>query len=240
MRTGSLLAFVLIGLSCFGNAQNAVKRTCRVIFPDRPGNAPKVAYIFDGKQNHLTELPTMNFSQVLALPSGEITILMSPEEITDIEKIPSGLPRMNIPETIRDFFILVTSDPANPAMPLKMNLVNTADDKLKSGETLWFNLTSHSIHAKLGEARLEVPPKNQVVSKNPVSESGYYRAEFAYQPDGAGELLRITEQHWWHDTKSKHLGLIIDSGGRLPRVFMFRDFRDPEADEAQGDAGEGP
>ena len=29
--------------------------------------------------------------------------------------------------------------------------------------------------------------------------------------------------------KSKNLGFIIQSGGRLPKIFTFRDHRDPEA-----------
>lgn len=228
MRFFPLLMVSIVVLICSDNAESASKRTCRIVFPERPKDAPKIAYLFDGKESQQVSLPSMNFSPVIPLPSGEITILMTSSEITDLENLPLGAPRLKIPEDAKDFYILVTPDPSNSALPLRMNMVNTSDGKLKPGETLWFNLTEHRIVAKLEDSQLSAPPRGQTVTKAPKKESGYYKAEFAYQPQAKGNLARITEQLWWHDAKSRHIGFIVNTGGRLPRIYFYRDFRDPE------------
>ena len=220
-----ILFAATLGFSHPAGAQTKGKRTCRIVFPERPNDAPKTAYFFDGKQSQPITLPSMNFSEVIALPSGDLTILMTSSPITDPENLPPGAPKLRIPETVRDFYILVTPDPSNSTFPLKMNLVNTGGGKLKAGETLWFNLTDHRIVAKLGESRMSVAPRGSTVSKSPVKNSGYYTAELGYQPKGEGEFQRITEQHWWHDTGSRHVGFAVNTGGKLPRIYFYRDFR---------------
>ncbi len=200
-------------------------RTCRIVFPERPGGAPKSAYLFDGKASQRVTLPSMNFSEVIGLPPGELVIVMTADEITDPEVVPPSAPKLRITEGVRDFYILVTPDPDNAAFPVRMNIVDTGGGKLKAGETLWFNLTEHRILGMLGDRRMSVAPEGRTVSEDPVPSSGYYRAEFAFQPEGEGKPQRITEQRWWHDAESRHVGFIVNTGGKLPKLYFFRDFR---------------
>jgi hypothetical protein len=200
-------------------------RTCRIIFPERAKDAPKAAYLYDGKKNHQVRLPSANFSKVIELPRGELTVLMSPTEITDPTVLPPATTQLKVEESVQDFYILVSSDPTHTKSPLKFRLIDASDDKLKRGGTLWTNLTDHQIVAKLGNKEMTIKPMSETVSNNPVSSSGYYRAEFSYQPHAEGETYKITEQQWWHDANSKHIGFIVDSGGRLPKIYFYRDFR---------------
>lgn len=200
-------------------------RSCRIVFPERPNDAPKVAYLFDGEKSQQVTLPSINFSEVIELSTGEITIMMTPKKVTDIENLPLSAPRLIIPEGIKDFYIHVTPDSTNSKLPLRLNLVNVGNGILKLGGTLWLNLTDYPIMAKLEGSKVTVPPKAQTVSKAPLPKSGYYRAEFSYQRQAEGDFQRITEQKWWHDAKSRHIGFIMDSGGRLPKIFFYRDFR---------------
>lgn len=222
----SILAAFFLALTA--GAQPSERRNCRVVFPERPNDAPKTAFLFDGKKSRAITLPSMNFSEVIGLPPGELTILLTAAEIKDPENLPLGAPKLRIAEGIRDFYILIIPDPKNQLIPIEMKLVD-AGRRLKPGETLWFNLTDHSIAAKLGQAKMTVAPKGLTVSQNPVAQSGYYRAELAYQPNGQGNYQRITEQNWWHDSQSKHLGFIVSTGGKLPKIYYYRDFRAPEA-----------
>jgi hypothetical protein len=167
----------------------------------------------------------MNFSRVIAIRRGEVTLVLTPEKITDPKNVPADAPRLQIPEDVKEFYILMTPDTSNKVLPLRMNLVNTSDGKLMPGQTLWFNLTNHRVVAKLGDAKMSVSPKSTTVSKDPTPESGYYKAEFALQPQGTGSFRKIAEQHWWHDAESKHVGFIVDTGGRLPKIYFYRDFR---------------
>jgi hypothetical protein len=205
--------------------ESSSKRTCRIVFPGRPNDAPKFAYIFDGRESHQVRFPSMNFSKVITLPEGKITLLLLPTTVSDPENLPTGAPQLKIKEDIRDFYILLSPDTSNSTLPIQMRLINTSDGKLKPGETLWFNLTDHTIVAKLGEKEVSLTPESETVSKDPVSSSGYYRAEFQYQPHAKGDSYRITEQHWWHDAGSRHLGFIVNTGGRLPKIYFYRDFR---------------
>jgi hypothetical protein len=229
------LAAVFPALSV--GAETSGGRNCRIVFPERPNDAPKTAYLFDGQKSLAVTLPSMNFSEVITLPPGELTLLMTAEEIRDPENLPRGAPKLRIAEGIRDFYILVSPDPDNAMLAVKMTLVD-AGRKLKSGETLWFNLTDHLIAAKLGQGRMTVAPKGITISKDPVPKSGYYKAELAYQPNGEGNFQRITEQSWWHDTRSRHLGFIVNTGGMLPRIYFFRDYRAPDAAEAENQVAE--
>lgn len=184
-----------------------------------------MANIFDGKDNHDVQLPSMNFSNVLELPDGDIVIAMTENAVTDPETVAPNTPLLKIPESVSDFYILITPDRENKVFPVKMNLIDTGAGKLKAGETLWFNLTNHKIIAKLGDAKMSVTPKGRTITRNPRSDSGYFTANFGYQADGDGKPAPITDQYWWHDANSRHVGFIVSTGGKLPRIYFFRDFR---------------
>ena len=223
------IAIFAAGFSFVANTIHAKPRSCRVVFPERPQDAPKIAYLFDGSKSQSVTLPSMNLSEVIELPKGELTIAMSPNAISDPKALSSKAPLLRIPEAVMDFYVIITPDPKNQDFPVKMNLVDTGGGKLKSGETLWYNLTEHRIIAKLGGAEMSVDPNGRTISKDPVPASGYYSARFAYQAKGEGAFAPITEQNWWHDAQSKHLGFMVNSGGKLPKIYFYRDFRDPEA-----------
>jgi hypothetical protein len=224
-QTIAISAAVFSILACTLQGQ---QRSCRLVFPERPNDAPKAAYIFDGKKSRRVTLPSMNLSAIIELPSGELTIAMTPDEINDPKVIPPESPILKLPDTVTDFYIIITPDPKNQVCPVKMNLVDTGGGKLKPGETLWYNFTVDRIVGKLGSAEMSVDPSSRTISRNPIPASGYYAAKFAYQAAGKGEFAPITEQNWWHDANSRHLGFVVNSGGKLPKIFFYRDFRDTE------------
>jgi hypothetical protein len=229
MNTTHAIAVLTAGLFLLSSHTTYAKsRTCRLVFPERPRDAPKMAYLFDGSRNISVHLPSMNLSEVFSLPGGELTILLSRDEIKDPEILPPNAPRLRIPETVGDFYIILTPDKDNADLPVKMNLVDIGRGKLKPGETLWFNFTDHRIVAKLSETEMAIAPKGRVVSKPPAPASGYYAARFAFQANGTGALAPITEQSWWHDAACRHLGFMVNTGGKLPKIYYFRDFRNPE------------
>lgn len=231
MKLITTLISSLVCLTCFANAEETTEtkeeqnRTCRIIFPERLNDSPKFAHLYDGKSSQLVELPTMNFSPVISLAGGEITLLMATEPVTDPKKLPATTPKLIIPEDADDFYILVTPDTENLTLPLKMEIIILREADHKFGETLWINKTKHQISANLGESKITVAPESETISKVPLEKNGYYRAEFTYQINGEGDFKKITEQQWWHDAKSRHLGYVVDSGNTLPKIMIFRDFR---------------
>ncbi len=210
-----------------GEPQNekSKQRTCRIIFPERLIDSPKFAELFDGKQSQKVQLPTMNFSPVIELAAGEITLFMTAEPITDLKDAIDSTPKLVIPADVDDFYIVVSPDAENPAMAIKMEMIILNDEESKPGQTIWMNKTKHRISANLGTSKMTVDPESKIVSEEPAEASGYYKAEFTYQVKGEGEFKKITEQQWWHDAKSRHLAFVVDTDHLLPKIFIFRDFR---------------
>jgi len=231
MSFSPVIAILSAAFLICASALHAKPRTCRIVFPERPQSAPKIAYLFDGSRSRAVSLPSMNLSEVIELPGGELAIAMLASAISDPELLPPQAPVLKIPEGVMDFYIIITPDPENKTLPIKMNLVDTGGGKLKAGETLWYNFTGHRIAAKLGGAKMTIDPLGRTISKDPMPASGYYVAQFAYQANGNEAYAPITEQSWWHDANSKHLGFIYNTGGKLPKIYFFRDFRNPEAAE---------
>ncbi|MCH7225974.1 hypothetical protein [Haloferula sp. A504] len=222
-------SIALLGAGCLllSGLLEAKPRTCRIVYPERPRGAPKVAWLFDGEHSRSISLPDKTLSPVMPLPEGELVLVMTPEEVGAPEALPPQAPRLRIPGEVADFYILITPDPGNPVLPVRMDLVDSQEGGLKPGQTLWFNRTQHQIVAKLGDTALVVKSQARAISTKPAAESGYYTAEFQYRVNGEGPLVRITEQSWWHDAGSRHLGFIVSAGGRLPKIFFYRDFRSP-------------
>jgi hypothetical protein len=228
-------SIIAIVICLMAGVLQAKTRTCRVVFPERPQDAPKVAFLFDGKSSKSITLPSMNLSEVIELPSGPLTLALTDQEIRDPKLLPPNAPLIAIPEHVSDFYIIILPDPKNQHLPIKMNLVDAGDDKLKASETLWYNFTEHRIIAKLGTSDLTIEPKSRAISKAPAPASGYYIARFAYQANGAGAMASITEQSWWHDATSKHVGFMVNTGGKLPKLYYYRDFRISEEEKGSAE-----
>lgn len=206
-------------------------RYCRVLFLGKPKNGPDYAYIFDGiDTSHKVALSGVNFSRVVELPPGPLSIGLSPEEVNLPEEFPDGAPTLKIPAGINDLYLLLVSDPDNKVLPVKVRSLNVDDSKLKVGETLWINLSPHNVAAKFGEKQIMLPAKKQTVSPPPLESSGYYSAKFIYQKNGEGRFWPVMKKSWWFDASSKKLGFIVDTGGRLPKIFSLRDSRPPQTD----------
>ncbi|MBT8038417.1 MAG: hypothetical protein KJO21_12825 [Verrucomicrobiae bacterium] len=211
--------------SVFSQEPKKTDRTCRLVFPEKPSKSPRFVYLYDGKDNHRIYLSAVNFSDVVKLKSGDLTLVIAPEPITDPENIQPAYPKISVPKEIKNFYIFLASDEKNKVMPLQMRMINLNNGEFNLGDTLWCNFTNHSIAAKLGQSKMSVAAKKTTISKGPLPSSGHYKAEFIFQPNSTGEFRRITEQQWWFDASSRYVGFIADRGRRLPGIYFFRDFR---------------
>lgn len=221
----ALLTFLLCN-----SAHADPERTCRIVFLERPENAPKFLHLFDGENSREVELPSMNLSPIYKLSPGAIKLNLLTAKVDDSKEVPPDAPSVEIPADYTDFFLLVFSDPDNKIAPVKLDAINLESENFKIGQTLWINRTDKTIEGELGDQILSLQPGSSKILAAPVSDngvptSGYYSASFTYQVEEKGVFEPITEQQWWHDAKSRHLGFIVDSGGRLPKIYFYRDFR---------------
>jgi len=233
MIKSRLILLALLAFLICNHAHGAPDRTCRIVFLDRPTDAPKRLHLYDGSSSQEVDLPSMNLSPLYKLAAGAIQLKLLTAKAEDPKEVPPDAPSVEIPADYADFFLLVSSDPENKITPVKLKAINLDNENFKPGQTLWLNQSDKTIEGKLDEQILSLEPESSKIADAPfdkkrVPTSGYYTVSFTYQTNDQGVFAPITEQEWWHDAESRHLGLIVNTGRKLPTIYFYRDFRDPK------------
>ena len=226
-----LLPILLLSIVCGPViAQEKQKsRTCRILFLEGPDSAPNTLHLFDGTQSQHVELPRLNLSPVYQLPSGNLTLSLLPEPPSDPAKLPNGAPSVKVPEAVADFYLLLTSDPANQVAPVSMRVINPGMERLRPGQMLWFNLTEHQIAGRIGTRKLSMQGRSSVTLDAPATGPDDYPVDLAYRLAGNDAVYPICETKWRHDPRSSSLAFVFAKPGiRTPRVLVFPDFRHDE------------
>ena len=213
--------------------QKGSKHTCRILFFDGPENAPEKLQLFDGAECREVDLPRMNFSKVYELPPGAIRLSLLPAPPADPAKLPPGTPSVAVAETVLDFYLLVTSDPANTIAPVRMQVINASADKLGAGQMLWFNLTKTTVGGTVGTEKLVIQPNSRVILNPPASANQDFPVNLAFRMPGDEHLYPLCETNWRHDPRSRSVVFInAENGVRAPRVMVFPDFREPKSSKS--------
>jgi len=228
MRTFLLPALSLLCSTAMAQ-EKAQGHTCRILFVDRPPEAPTTLQLFDGQSSREVKLPTMNLSPVLELPVGALKLLLLPEPPADPAQPPPGAPSVEIPENMADFYLLVFSDPINPVAPVRMRAVDALTEDGKTAQTLWINLTDLVISGKLGDQDLLIQPQDTTLMGQPREGPGDYQLSMFYNKIDEETHYPVCETRWAHDPRSRNLGIVISQEGRRnPSVMVFPDFREPK------------
>jgi len=203
------------------------ERTCRILFLDGPDDAPAKLQLFDGAKSREVDLPRMNFSKVYQLPGGPLNLRLLPSPPDDPAKIPAAAPGVAVAEGLGDFYLLVTSDPANTIAAVRMQVIDAGADKLKSGQTLWFNLTKNPVGGTVGTETLKIQPGARATLNTPATGNKDYPVKLYFRIPGNEHLYPLCETKWRHDPRSRSVAFIIaENGARSPRVMVFPDFRE--------------
>ncbi|MES2658760.1 MAG: hypothetical protein V4689_09080 [Verrucomicrobiota bacterium] len=207
-------------------------RTCRVVFLSAPPDAPETLHLFDGKTSREVTLPGMNFSPVYPLPSGELLLRMLPAEVTDPEKTPPDAPSVAVPEAVTDFYLLVSSDPANSVAPVKLEIIDAT--KLLKGHMLWVNLTPNTLDGLLGTVKLELEPNSKKLLSPPTSKNEDYAANLSYRKPDSDVLRPLSENKWSHDHDVRTVFFVVQTEANpAPRILGLSDHREPVAKEGK-------
>ena len=139
---------------------------------------------------------------------------------------PAGAPSAVIAESITDFYLLVTSDPANKVAPVKLQVIDADAANFKRGQMLWFNLTGSKIGGIVGARKLLVEPNSRVILDAPANGLEDYRVDIHYQPPGESRAEPLCETNWTHDPRSRSVFFILQpADSPIPRILGFPDFR---------------
>lgn len=204
-------------------------RTCRVLFLAAPENAPKTIFLNDGASTQPIELPSLNLSNVYKLSPGDITLRLTPTLPTEQQPIPVGAPMVAVPEAVKDFYLLVSSDPKNPVAPLKCQVVNANPEGFRSGQMMWLNLTPYQVGGQLGSRTLNLKPNSQSLVDSPKDSAGSYSVKIGYNPGKDQKPALIVSTEWPHNPSGRNIVFVMMlPNSKIPRIKGFSDYREPQ------------
>lgn len=93
---------------------------------------------------------------------------------------------------------------------------------------LWLNLTENTIGGVVGSQKLIVKPNSRIILDPPANKQEDYHANIQFIPPGKERVEPLCETNWSHDPRSRSVYFVVNSGGILPRILGFPDFRQPE------------
>ncbi len=220
------LVFILF-LFVFHTAVQAKNgRTCRVLFLGAPDQAPKTLHLFHGKASQEVELPRINFSPVYKIPGGALVLKMLPAAENDPKKVSADAPSVTVSEAVTDFYLLVSSDPANAVAPVKLEIIDAT--KFTKGHMLWFNLTANRIDGQIGTEKLALGGNSQAILNPPAVKNEDYNVDISFGKPDNDLLQPFCETKWRHDPQVRNVFFVVtDEGARAPRVMGLRDQREP-------------
>jgi hypothetical protein len=223
------LLTLLATLSCLSGiafSQDSTRpgRTCRVLFLSAPDKAPAKSYLFDGKSSTEITLPTKNFSEVYPLPAGNITVSLVPRPFAEKEVPPAGTPSIQIPESIKDCYLLVAHEPESGT--LRIQMVNANAETFKAGQMLWFNLTPHVVGGSLGGRTINIKPQSRQIVDAPAKGFESYKVKLGYMSAEAKRAEPLSSTLWRHNPAARSVVIVfMRPETTVPRIVSFYDER---------------
>lgn len=207
-------------------------RSCRILFLNAPDDAPEKLHLFDGVGSQEVELTRMSFSPVYQVRAEALALALLPSEPPAPKAgtppaIPDGAPKATLTETITDFYLIVTSDPANKIAPVKMQVIHADAADFKRGQMLWFNLTDSKVGGQVGSRKLLLGPNTRLVLDAPATGMEDYHVSIYFQSPGKSVAEPLCETNWSHDPRSRSVFFVLKPANSLiPRILGFPDFRE--------------
>ncbi len=224
-----LLVYLLFSLTC--HAAQKSTRSCRILFLNAADGAPEKLHLFDGAGSQEVELTRMSFSPVYQVSSTAPAIALLPSAppapaAGAAPSIPDAAPKVALAETVTDFYLIVSSDPSNTFVPVRLQLINAAVADFKQGQMLWYNLTDNQVGGQVGSRKLLLEPNSRLVLDAPAAAAEDYPVNIFYQPPGVPVAEPLCQTQWSHDPRSRSVFFVLKgSGSIIPRILGFPDFR---------------
>lgn len=218
-----IFSFLIGFLPLASTAQETARRTCRLLMLGERGSVPAPLYLHDGKSAREVEVPRMNLSTPYEMPAGALTLRMLAAVPAEGQPVNPATPSATVAENIGSFYLLVTADPANKAVPVRMQVIDASADRFKAGQMLWYNLTGTDVGGDVGKQKVAVKARSKVITDPPASSAEDYNVKLSYR--GANNAAQpICETRWQHDPKARTVLFVVnESGTPIPRIFAFPD-----------------
>ena len=222
-----ILAVLISFLPLVVFAQDTGSRTCRVIFLGAADTDAATLHLYDGTASREVELPRLNLSKIYTLPAGPLTLhLLSMPHVAK-EPVNPATRSVTVAEAISDFYLLVSPDPSNKIVPVRMQVIDATVERFKSGQMLWFNLTEHDVGGQVGKQKLAIKAQSKVILDPPATGQQDYNVNLNFRIVGEDVFYPLCETRWVHNPDNRTLLFILnESGSRAPRILGFPDHRE--------------
>lgn len=230
-----LILLLLIGLfPAASMAQETARRTCRVLMLGERGTVPAPLYLHDGKSAREVEVPRMNLSVPYVMPPGALTLRLLTAIPTEGQPVNPAAPTAAVAEDIGSFYLLVTADPANKSVPVRMQVIDATAERFKSGQMLWYNLTATDVGGEVGKQKVAIKARSKAITDPPASAAEDYNVKLVYRPGKDNTTQPICETRWQHDPRARTVLFVVNEPGTpIPRIFAFPDNPD-DGKQAEG------
>jgi hypothetical protein len=232
-----LIVFLIGFLPLAALAQEKAGRTCRLLMLGDRGSIPAPLYLHDGTTAREVEVPRMNLSAPYEMPPGALTLRLLPAMPVEGQPVNPAAPSGAVGESIGSFYLLVTADPSNKTVPVRMQVIDASADKFKNGQMLWYNLTANDVFGQVGKQQVAIKGRSRVITDPPASAAEDYNVNLSYRIAGNPAVYPVCETRWIHDPQARSVLFIINEGGSpIPRVLAFPD----NPGDAKQPAGKNP
>lgn len=221
------LLFLIFLLPLAADAAPKGGRTCRVLFLGASETDPEKLHLHDGSKVQEVDLPRMNLSKTYKLPSGALTLRLLASPPAEGQAVDPKAPSATVGEGIGDCYLLVSPDPGNKRVPVRMQVIDASADRFKAGQMLWYNLTPNDVGGQVGERKLVIKGRAKLILDAPLPKGGDYPVNLSFRIPGKEALYPLCETRWVHDPASRTVLFIMnEAGSRAPRVLGFPDHRE--------------
>lgn len=219
-----LIAFLIGFLPLASLAQEAPRRTCRLLMLGERGSVPEPLYLHDGKSTRQVEVPRMNLSTPYEMPGGALTLRLLTAIPAEGQPPNPAAPSAAVAEGIGSFYLLVTADPANKAVPVRMQVIDASVDRFKPGQMLWYNLTATDVGGEVGTQKVAIKARSKEITDAPAKAAEDYNVKLVYRSQKDQAPQPICETRWQHDPQARTVLFVVNEPGTpLPRIFAFPD-----------------
>lgn len=218
------LFFLFVALPLSVLAQEKPGRTCRLLFLGASDSDPQTLHLHDGTKSQEVELPRLNFSKFYQLPGGALSLRLLAAPVAEGQAPASTSPSAAVTEASGDIYLLLSPDPSNKAVPVRMQVIDASADRFKPGQMMWYNLTAHDVGGKVGKQQLVLKARSRTITDAPASSNEEYNVNLSYRMTGKDALYPLCETRWSHDPGARTVLFVVNEpGSRAPRVMGFPD-----------------
>lgn len=218
----------LLAMFCFAASLAKAERVARILYYGAPPSAPEKAFVYTktGELYNLGDslkvpLERHNFSKSFPLKSGAIRLGFLPQVLPEGTEFPVSAPGVKIPRTWSKVLLLVSHDPENTVMPIRVKAINASDDSFKAGELYFINFAKATIFGLVGNKKLMLKPMKTAIVSDPADGAGSYQVKLDTIRDGDGETRQwLVRQPWRHDPDIRRVIFIIPlAPPRVAKVY---------------------